>query len=279
MRRGRMAKTSHAFVATMLLFGVISTAAEKASAATFAGVRVTAGSTVRVDVPLSDLERSYVSEGGNVPPARAVAVLAVPPAFDPVKTWPVLVVFSTSDFKRQNRDDLVNFYREAGLAQGWVLIAGDGPEPARHDSSGWSAGMTLAVLDAMHRSFPGSDKWPIACAGFSGGAKRAGLLAPLLLLAGNRVIGVFLTGVNEDTLSDGFRTYKPGGNFLRTPVFLSTGAADKIAQPQQQNEVKLSMQKTGFGRVRQETFPTGHVVKRTHIEEALRWFRESQGAG
>ncbi len=64
MRRGRMAKTSHAFVATMLLFGVISTAAEKASAATFAGVRVTAGSTVRVDVSLSDLERSYVSEGG-----------------------------------------------------------------------------------------------------------------------------------------------------------------------------------------------------------------------
>jgi hypothetical protein len=208
-----------------------------------------------------------------------VAVLAVPSGFDPAKSWPVLVVFSTSDFKTLNRDDLVNLYRQSGLEQGWLLLAGDGPEPARMDSSGWRAGMTLAALDAMHRSFPGSNKWPIACAGFSGGAKRAGLLAPLLSVAGNRIIGIFLTGINVDKLTDGYRQYKPGANFLRTPIFLSTGELDKIAQPHQQNEVKVSMQKTGFSRVRQEFFRYGHVVKRSHVAEALRWFRQEQGKG
>lgn len=263
----------------VLASALTSTSAPRLAAATFAGISVAPGATVRADVPLNDLERSYVSEGGNTPPANAVAVLAVPPGFDPAKSWPVLVVFSTSDFKHQNRDDLINIYRQSGLEQGWVLIAGDGPEPARQDSSGWRAGMTLAALDALHRSFPGSDKWPIACAGYSGGAKRAGLLAPLLSLAGNRVIGIFLTGINEDMLTEGYRKFKPGANFLRTPVFLSTGATDKVARPQQQNDVKISMQKTGFGRVRQEFFRYGHIVKRTHIVEALRWFRQQQAGG
>lgn len=274
-----MRKYSPALAELVVAFGVIWTSAPRMAAATFAGVPVSPGATVLANVPLSDLERSYVSEGGNTPPAQAVAVLAVPPGFDPAKSWPVIVVFSTSDFKHQNRDDLVNLYRPSGLEHGWVLIAGDGPEPARQDSSGWRAGMTLAALDALHRSFPGSDKWPIACAGYSGGAKRAGLLAPLLSLAGNRVIGIFLTGLNEDMLSDGYRKYKPGANFLRTPIFLSTGASDKIAQPQQQNEVRISMRRTGFARIRHESFQYGHVVKRSHIAEALRWFRQEQGGG
>ncbi len=60
----------------------------------FAGVPLTPPATVRANVALSDLEKSYVSEGGNVVPFHAVAVLAVPRGFDPKKTWPVLVVFS-----------------------------------------------------------------------------------------------------------------------------------------------------------------------------------------
>jgi len=76
--------------------------------------------------------------------------------------------------------------------------------------------MTLAALDALHRSFPGSNKWPVACAGYSGGAKRAGLLTPLLALSGCRITGLFLTGINVDRLSDGYRQFKPGSGFLRT---------------------------------------------------------------
>lgn len=263
------------FVVTLVVAGLVPAISK---GATFAGVPIAPGQTVQANVPLSSLQKSYVSEGGNKPPPHAVAVLAVPPGFDPGKTWPVLVALSSSDNRHQNRDSLYH-YRGSAFAQGWIVIAGDGPAPANQDSTGWRAGMTLAALDALHRSFPGSKNWPVACAGGSGGAKRAGFVAPLLWLAGNRVIGIFLTGINEDRLSKGYQDYRPGSSFLRTPIFLSTGSKDLIATPAQQLSVKYSMQRTGFTRVRQEIFPHGHVIMPTQVEKALRWFRQLQGNG
>ena len=255
------------------LAGLISISGT-AGAATFAGVPAAPGATVRAEVPLSPLQQRYVAEGGNAVPPHAVAVIALPAGFDPQKSWPVLVVFSTSDEKIQNRDDLVNYYRSTGLAEGWVLIAGDGPQLPRKDTSGWRIGMTMAALDAMHRSFPGSTKWPVAVAGFSGGAKRTGLMSPLLAVAGYRIIGLFLTGLNDDTLSQGYQKYNPGPDFLRTKVFFSSGARDRTSPLLQQNSVKASMQRTGFSNIRHETFAGPHTVKRTHVAAALRWFRQ-----
>jgi surfactin synthase thioesterase subunit len=222
---------------------------------------------------MSDLEKSYVSEGGNAVPSHTVAVLAVPRGFDPKKTWPILVVFASSDYERQNRDALMMFFRPPALAAGWVLIAGDGPQPARQDSSGWRAGHTLAALDALHRSFPGSQKWPMACVGHSGGAKRASYLAPLLATRGYRLAGIFLTGMNEERITEGYQRFKPGHGFLRTPIFLSSGVRDMIATLEQHNAVEKSMRRTGFGNIRHQSFPGGHRVEQTHFQEALRWFR------
>jgi len=240
----------------------------------FAGVPFTPPATVRANVPLSDMEKSYVSEGGNAVPSHTVAVLAVPRGFDPKKTWPVLVVFSSSDYEHQNRHALMMFYRPPALAAGWVLIAGDGPQPARQDSSGWRAGHTLAALDALHRSFPGSVKWPVACAGHSGGAKRASYLAPLLAARGYRLAGIFLTGMNEEKITQGYQRFKPGRDFLRTPIFLSSGVRDMIATLEQHNAVEKSMRRAGFQDIRHESFPGGHRVQQTHFQEALRWFRK-----
>ena len=154
-------------VAGLILFLHAGSVAATAGSLTFAGVAFFPGSTVKANVPLSAQEKSLAGQGGNAVPANAVAMLATPSNFDPRKSWPVLVACSTSDFKRQNRDDLVDFYRRVGLAEGWVLLAGDGPQPARNDTAAWRGAMTLSAINALHRSFPGSDKWPIACAGFS----------------------------------------------------------------------------------------------------------------
>jgi hypothetical protein len=240
----------------------------------FAGTSLSPGSTVQTNVPLSAQEKSLAGQGGNTVPPNAVAVLATPANFDPTKSWPVLIICSTSDFKRQNRNDLVDFYRRTGLAEGWVLLAGDGPQPARNDTAAWRGAMTLAAIGALHHSFPGSEKWPVACAGFSGGGKGAGLVAPLLTRNGCRMIGIYLTGANEDRLSDGYARVHPGPGFLNTPIYVSAGRDDRIATVEQQYNVVGSIKRTGFQRIRIGTFRGGHEVNDAQTSIALHWFRE-----
>src|SRR6266704_1106456 len=287
VRRGEDAATNTrdacATLNRLLLIGqvvvalnVCSTVAAKAAEPSlkFAGVPFAPGATVRADVPRSAQEKSYAGQGGNPVPQSAVAVLATPANFDPRKSWPVLVPCSTSDFKRQNRNDLVQFYRRIGLAEGWVLLAGDGPQHARNDTAAWRGAMTLASIHALHRSFPGSEKWPIACAGFSGGGKGVGYIAPLLARNGGRVSGIYMTGANEDHLSDGYARIQPGPDFLNTPIYFSAGRDDRIATVEQQYSVAGLIKRTGFQRMRIGTFHGGHEVNDAQTSIALRWFRE-----
>jgi hypothetical protein len=249
-----------------------------ARALVFEGVPIQPGKATTASVPLSAEEKTYAAIGANRVPEKAIAVLTVPANFDPQKTWPVLVVFSTSDFHWDNRHD-IPFYNTEALSENWIILTGDGPERPRDDSTGWRSAMTLAALDALHRSFPGSNRWPVACAGISGGAKRACLIAPLLSVKGNRVAGLYLAGVNQDLLAEGYRTFHPDGNFLNTKIFITSGQSDRIATPAQTEAVKVSMQKNGFRQVRLETFSEGHRVKRPLTREALRWFNSGTSSG
>jgi hypothetical protein len=260
----------------VVILNVVATSGAGAAQASlnFAGTSFSPGSTVQANVPLSAQEKSLAAQGGNIVPPAAVAVLATPANFDPRKSWPVLVICSTSDFKRQNRDDLVQFYRRVGLAEGWVLLAGDGPQHARNDTAAWRGAMTLAAVAVLHHSFAGSDKWPVACAGFSGGGKGVGYVAPLLARNGCRVIGIYMTGANEDHLSDGYARIQPGANFLNTGIYISAGRDDRIATVEQQYAVAGSIKRTGFHRMRIGTFHGGHEVNDAQTSIALGWFRE-----
>jgi surfactin synthase thioesterase subunit len=264
------------FVQILLALNVGSTLGAKGTQASlnFGGVPVAPGSIIKANVPLNAQEKSYAAQGGNPVPPYAVAVLATPSNFDPGKSWPVLVICSTSDFKRQNRDDLRDFYRRVGLAEGWVLLAGDGPQHARSDTAAWRLAMTLAAIDALHRSFTGSQKWPIACAGFSGGAKGAGSVAPVLARNDCRIAGLYLTGVNQDYLSPGYARAQPGADFLKMPIYVAAGHDDRIATLEQQYDVAGSIKRAGFNRVRIGTFRGGHEVNDAQTSIALGWFRE-----
>ncbi len=256
----------------LIILYVIATSAQ--ASLNFAGTGFSPGSIVQANVPLSAQEKSYAAQGGNPVPPNATAVLATPANFDPAKSWPVLVICSTSDFKRQNRDDLRDFYRRAGLAEGWVLLAGDGPQHARNDNVAWREAMTMAAIDALRRSFAGSEKWPIACAGFSGGGKGVGYVAPFLARNSCRIIGIYMTGANEDHLSDGYARLQPGAGFLNTPIYVAAGRDDRIATVEQQYNVLGSIKRTGFHRIRVGTFHGGHEVNDAQTSIALHWFRE-----
>jgi hypothetical protein len=260
---------------SIVALSVLSSAA--AAPLQYGGIAFSPGSTVKANVPLNAQEKSLASQGGgNVVPSNAVALLATPSNFNPQKTWPVLVVCSTSDSKRQNRDDLVDFYGRVGLKEGWAVLAGDGPQPARNDTAAWRGAMTLAAIDALHRSFPGSNKWPVACAGFSGGGKGVGVVAPLLAKHGCHVVGIYITGANEDRLSEGYSRVAPGASFLMTPVYISAGRDDRIATVEQQYDVAGSIKRTGFQRIKIGTFHGGHEANDAQTSIALRWFREQR---
>jgi hypothetical protein len=185
-----------------------------------------------------------------------------------------MVAFASSEHGHQNAFDLRMIWRHFAFSEGWIALAGDGPTPAPNiDSSGWRAGHTLAALDALNRSFPGSRQWPIVLVGQSGGAKRASYLAPLFAVAGYRMAGIFLTGINEDRITQGCRQFKPPRDFFNIPIFLSIGDRDRIATPDQQLAVENSMSRTGFTNIRHKTFPGGHEGSQADVLEALRWFR------
>jgi hypothetical protein len=248
--------------------------AARAGSLTFGGVAFSPGSTVKANVSLSAEEKSLAAQGGNAVPPYAVAVLATPSNFDPRKSWPVLVVCSTSDSKRQNRDDLADFYGRVGNREGWLVLAGDGPQRARNDNSAWRGAMSLAAIDALQRSFPGSNKWPVAAGGFSGGGKGVGVVAPLLAKHGCHVIGIYITGANEDRLSEGYARVAPGTSFLTTPVYVAAGRDDRIATLEQQYDVAGAIKRTGFQRIKIGTFRGGHEANDAQTSIALHWFRE-----
>lgn len=242
-------------------------------AATIAGQTIRPGERINIEFPLVRELQEIATRGGNPRVATGRATLVFPPGFDPAKTWPMLIVTSTSDFDRTSPMD-IGFYRAAASAEGWIVLASDGPVRIKPDSAEWRLAMLLGALDALHREWPQSAKWPVAMAGFSGGSKRTGDIAPYLVKASLiKLCGLFLTGINVDRLSESYRKYQPGPAFLDTRIYLSGGVLDKIATPADHAQVLDSLRRSGFRSVRLESFPGEHEVNAAAVRDALRWIR------
>jgi len=89
--------------------------------------------------------------------------------------------------------------------------------------------------------------------------------------------GFFLSGINDDRLSVAYKDYHPGGTFLDTPIWISSGNLDPIATPGLSDHVRISLEQTGFKRVRLERFAGGHQLKMSEVRRALQWFRQLGG--
>ena len=246
-------------------------------AATIAGQPVQGGKTVEIRFPVSKYFQDIAAQDGNPRVETGRAVLTFPPGFDPARRWPILIVTSTTDFHRTSPMD-AEWYRPAADAEGWMILASDATIKPRIDSTPWRLAMLGAALEAVRKEWPQTAKWPVAFGGFSGGSKRSCLLGAMLAKTGSiSICGFFLSGINEDRMSPAYKTYQPGPGFLEIPIWISGGMGDIIATPSLEGAVKVSMQRTGFKRVRLEHFMGGHQLKRSEVRLALRWFRELGG--
>ena len=259
------------FFSCLVLQGLI---ASLSSAATLAGQQVQPGGKIEIRFPVSNYFQNIAAEAGNPRPDTGRAVLTFPSGFDPSRSWPILIVTSTSDFNRTSAMD-ADWYRAPATAEGWVVLGSDATISPRIDSTQWRLGLLGAALEAIRKEWPQTSRWPVAFAGFSGGSKRSGTLGVMLGKSGSvRVCGFFLSGINEDRLGEAYRTYQPGRGFLEVPVWLSSGASDPVATPVAHNLVKASLERTGFKRVRLEQFGGGHQLKMAEVRRALQWFRQ-----
>ena len=241
---------------------------------TLAGQRIKPGGTLEIQFPVEPYFQDYAATGGNPRPQTGKALLMFPDHFDPKKNWPILIVTSTTDANRTSPMDAW-WYRHPATAEGWVVLATDATMRPRQDSTMWRMGMLGAGLQRIRREWPQSAQWPIAFAGLSGGAKRSGVLAIMLAKSGTiNLVGIFLCGINDDRVSQAYKDYRPSPDFLNVPIWLSSGLRDPIAPTAAHEHVKGSLQRTGFSRVRVETFDGGHALKPAEIQRALRWFRE-----
>lgn len=245
-----------------------------AVATTLAGHQVQGGGTLDLQFPINSYFQKIAAQGGNPRPSTGRALLFFPKGFDPARSWPILIVTSTTDLDRTSIMD-APAYRDAAMKEGWIVLATDATIRPHADSLQWRLSILTAGLQMIRDDWRQSVHWPVAFAGFSGGAKRSGILAAML--AGNRgfkICGMFLAGDNSDRVTAAYKDYHPPSDFLTVPIWLSSGMSDPIARPGQVETVYYSLKRTGFQQVRLEHFSGGHELDSAEVQRALHWFRE-----
>ena len=234
------------------------------------------GEPVEQRVGLSAEWRQLAGRGGSPTKVeQAVISVVLPPGFDAGREWPVLIVNATSDRGYSSSRALMQAYRAAAGAAGWVIVAAD-PDPAvSQDDDLLQLRYVLghAALAAVKPMWKGADQPRIAFAGFSGGAKYAGWLAALFRSRGAQVAGVYMAGVNTNALGEAAKQFGVLDDAMRAvPVFLQGGLKDRVATPAQHRGIEDDLRTAGFKRVRLEFVPGGHAVDATPLQEALAWF-------
>ena len=210
---------------------------------------------------------------------RASVGLWLPPDFDPSRPWKILLVSQTSDGRASSVEHMDCYLDAAREVGGWIVMAADGETKAPEDSHDYRWATMHAGLLALEAQWPAARSWPVAAAGFSGGAKRSGYMAARLLAEEYPLIGMWMGGCNDDMASKGLALYRPSRQrFIKVPIFLSTGDTDPLANPEKTERVRRSMDQSGFKTIRVETYSGAHSVHSPHIADGLRWF-DSMSAG
>jgi predicted esterase len=187
-----------------------------------------------------------------------------------------MVVSATSDAGYHSSRRLLGDYAATAMAEGWILAAADPAEEvsAGQDDVPLRYALNAAALAALRLQWPRADKALLAFSGFSGGSKYSGWLAAMFAKGGRRVIGIYLVGINEDTVLQAARELDVLDDRYRdVPVFLQSGETDPISTTADHQRIREELRRAGFRHLRIEYFPGLHQVEPGLLAAALGWFR------
>jgi len=201
--------------------------------------------------------------------------IAVPADFDPTKPQKIFVVNAPANNDQQKRSgntgDL-GAYAKSCTDNGWVCLAWD-----TNIGRSTHNGDMVHSLRLLWKVWPDMHTWKFATGGFSGGAKASFATAAYMVRCELNVIGLFLTGCNEDR-SDGARKHyrAKSSSYRKMRVFLSTGDADSYVNEGHLKSVISSLKSNGLRTLRSERFKGGHMIYKPHIADAVKWFEEEE---
>ena len=238
------------------------------------------GTSAEFKVELPDELRTLAGRGQMSPVTDALVTILVPENFDAARDWPVLVVNATSVPQYHSSRTLLRDYAKAALARGWIALAADPAEEVavEQDDAALRYALDKAALEALASQWAGANRARLAFAGFSAGAKYSGWLAAAFASEGRTIAGIYLAGINENTVLSAARQFKmQRDSYLRVPVFLLSGETDEIATMADHRRVHDELRRAGFSNVRIEYFAGPHVVDPRPLQIALDWFLEVAG--
>ena len=221
--------------------------------------------------------RMLAGRGQPSPVTHALVTVAVPPSFDATRDWPVLAVSATSDVEYRSSRAHLRAYADTALSRGWIVIAADAEEEvaAEQDDVPLRYALIKAALGALQSRWQGADRARLAFGGFSGGAKYSGWLAAAFAKEGRNIIGIYVAGINQNTvLAAGRQLDLLNETYRRVPVFLQSGETDDIATMADHRRLQDELRRAGFQNVRIEYVPGPHILNPQPLGMALDWFWE-----
>jgi predicted esterase len=90
------------------------------------------------------------------------------------------------------------------------------------------------------------------------------------------LVGMFWGGCNEDRASDALRWHKPGEEYKRVKIAISSGSRDPVATPERVRGVVQALETAGFVNVRTFSYDGEHALDRETLRTALLWFASAK---
>ena len=215
-----------------------------------------------------EIQKTFSSYKGGY--TKLKVAVALPPDYKPEVTYPILVVCSTDSGNATPLSSIDGFVSES-LRSGFIVLAAEaeGPRPSENDSTSFYYMSFNAARNSLITKFPALSSSRFVPAGHSGGGKRAGLFASIMESFNLKVMGIYMSGVNSNTMV----AAKNPAKLRKVPIFISNGAKDSYVPPAANKEVLESLKKGGFRNVKSPGHEGGHVLVQTHLKEALEWFK------